>query len=151
MGTSWSIKFVTAEDVDLAVRSAVESELSRFDLCFSTYNEASEISRFNRHLSREPFAASAEFLAMVRLALEIARNIATNSAPISVAITKRMIWENLGVPDPASVMKREGPLFSWIGSQPDAREGVVSFVEKREPAWTMKPSKDMPDMPPPEG
>ncbi len=31
------------------------------------------------------------------------------------------------------VMARECPLFAWIGSQPDAREGVLSFVEKRPP------------------
>jgi hypothetical protein len=35
-----------------------------------------------------------------------------------------------------------------IGSQPDAREGDRSFVERRSPAWVMKPSKDMPDLPP---
>lgn len=35
-----------------------------------------------------------------------------------------------------------------IGSQPHAREGVRSFVEIRPSAWVMKPSKDMPDLPP---
>jgi hypothetical protein len=35
-----------------------------------------------------------------------------------------------------------------IGSQPDAREGAQSFVEKRPPTWVMKPSEDMPDLPP---
>lgn len=75
---------------------------------------------------------------------EIARTIAVHSAPVSVAITKRMIWENLGVSDPATAMKREGPPFAWLGSQPDAREGVLAFLEKREPEWQMRPSKDMP-------
>ncbi len=41
-------------------------------------------------------------------------------------------------------MKREGPPFAWLGSQPDAREGVLAFLEKREPEWQMRPSKDMP-------
>ena len=30
----------------------------------------------------------------------------------------------------------------------DAREGVLAFLEKREPEWQMRPSKDMPDLPP---
>jgi enoyl-CoA hydratase/carnithine racemase len=81
-------------------------------------------------------------------AREIASHIAVHSAPVSVAITKRMIWENFGVDDPAIAMKREGSTFAWIGSQPDAREGVLSFIEKREPEWKMKPSKDMPELGP---
>ena len=59
-----------------------------------------------------------------------------------------MIWENFGVDDPEAAMKREGPAFAWIGSQPDAREGVLSFIEKRNPEWKMKPSKDMPELDP---
>jgi hypothetical protein len=35
--------------------------------------------------------------------------------------------------------------FRWIGQQPDAREAVVSFMEKREPPWSMKVPGDMPD------
>lgn len=81
-------------------------------------------------------------------AREVARHIAVHSAPVSVAVTKRMIWENFGIDDPAVAMKREATTFAWIGSQPDAREGVLSFVEKREPEWKMKPSKDMPELDP---
>jgi enoyl-CoA hydratase/carnithine racemase len=38
------------------------------------------------------------------------------------------------------MMQRENPVFAWLGNQPDAREGVLSFVEKRQPKWTMTPS-----------
>ena len=48
---------------------------------------------------------------VLQRAHEIARHIAVHSAPVSVAITKRMIWENLGVADPATAMKREAPPF----------------------------------------
>jgi enoyl-CoA hydratase/carnithine racemase len=81
-------------------------------------------------------------------ARELAREIAVNSAPVSVALTKRMIWDNLGQTDAARVMQREAPLFAWIGSQPDAREGVVAFLEKRDPSWSMKASRDTPELPP---
>jgi hypothetical protein len=42
----------------------------------------------------------------------------------------------LGVPE---MRRREDPLFAWIGSQPDAAEGVVSFLEKRPPQWKLTP------------
>lgn len=76
-------------------------------------------------------------------ALEMARDIAENTAPASVAIAKRLLWEGqtLSVPD---MMKREGPAFAWLGNQADAKEGVMSFVEKRSPSWALSP-KDVPE------
>ena len=44
-----------------------------------------------------------------------------------------------------AMMEREAPLFAWTGRQTDAREGVVSFLEKREPAWKLRPSVDLPE------
>lgn len=66
-----------------------------------------------------------------------------NTAPASVAMTKRLLWKGLdsGL---AEMMKAEGPAFAWIGNQPDAREGVMSFLEKRAPDWKMTP-QDIPD------
>jgi hypothetical protein len=32
----------------------------------------------------------------------------------------------------------------WIGQQPDAKEGVASFLEKRPARFQMKPSRDLP-------
>ncbi len=75
-------------------------------------------------------------------ALEIASDY-VNTAPASVAITKRLLWEglNTGLTD---MMKREGPLFAWAGNQADAREGVMSFVEKRAPEWSLSAARDLP-------
>ena len=56
------------------------------------------------------------------------------TAPASVAITKKLLWEGVSS-SVGDMMKREGPLFAWAGNQPDAKEGVMSFVEKREPQW----------------
>jgi len=41
--------------------------------------------------------------------------------------------------------KRENELFAWLGNQPDAKEGIMSFVEKREPAWQMSAARDLPE------
>jgi len=76
-------------------------------------------------------------------AVEMARDIADNTAPASVAVAKRFLWDGLvsSVPD---MMRREGRIFAWLGNQPDAREGVLSFVEKRAPRWSLSPS-DVPE------
>jgi enoyl-CoA hydratase/carnithine racemase len=76
-------------------------------------------------------------------ALEHAREYAS-AAPASVAITKRLLWEGLNK-TPVEMMRREMQLFAWVGQQPDAREGVVSFLEKRAPKWKLRPSTDLPE------
>ena len=59
----------------------------------------------------------------------------------NVALAKRLLWQGVGVED---MMRRENKIFSWIGNQPDAKEGVVSFLEKRTPEWKLRPSRDKP-------
>ncbi len=66
-----------------------------------------------------------------------------NTAPASVAITKRLLWQGLDS-NPADMMRAEGPAFAWLGNQADAKEGVMSFLEKRPPEWQMS-VKDIPD------
>ncbi|MFT5389867.1 MAG: enoyl-CoA hydratase/carnithine racemase [Gammaproteobacteria bacterium] len=67
-----------------------------------------------------------------------------NTAPVSVAITKRLLWESVNG-SRAEFGKREDALFAWVGNQPDAREGIESFLEKRAPSWKMSARHDLPD------
>jgi enoyl-CoA hydratase/carnithine racemase len=78
-------------------------------------------------------------------ALGVARDIAANTAPASVAVTKRFLWEGFtsSVPD---MMRREGRVFAWLGNQADAREGVMAFVEKRSPRWSLSAKSVPADM-----
>ena len=79
--------------------------------------------------------------------LSAAMNMAAEyalSAPVSVGITKRLLWQGLHSSMP-EMLKKEEPLFAWVGNQPDAKEGVVSFIEKREPAWKLSVATDMPE------
>jgi enoyl-CoA hydratase/carnithine racemase len=68
-----------------------------------------------------------------------------NAAPVAVALSKRLLWEGLtaSVPD---MMAREFRVFRWASSQPDAKEGVLAFLEKRPPAWKLRAPADVPDL-----
>ena len=78
-------------------------------------------------------------------AVERAREF-TLAAPVSVAIGKRLIWENL-LPDMKATTAKEEPLFAWVGQQADAREGIESFLQRRSPEWKLRPATDTPPWP----
>ncbi len=67
------------------------------------------------------------------------------AAPVSVAMSKRLLWEGLTMPV-EDMLRREVPLFFHAAEQDDAIEGFSSFLEKRDPIWKLKAGKDMPDM-----
>ena len=79
--------------------------------------------------------------------LDTARAMASEyryAAPVSVAVTKRLLWEGMhtGV---SAMMQREDEVFPWFGDQPDAREGILSFLEKRDPQWKLSAARDLPE------
>lgn len=76
-------------------------------------------------------------------ALERARDIALNTAPVSAAISKRLLWDGLTA-TLASMRTREDELFAWTAQQADAREGVESFLEKRPAEWKLSVSRNLP-------
>ncbi|TML19924.1 MAG: crotonase [Actinobacteria bacterium] len=75
-----------------------------------------------------------------------ARDVATNAAPVSVALSKRLLWEGLTT-TAWDMVKREQELLPWLCNQADAVEGVTSFFERRAPVWTLSPVRDLPAWP----
>jgi len=81
---------------------------------------------------------------LLEAAREIAREIVDHTAPVSVALIRQMVWRLLGADDPMEAHKLESRGVYALGQLADSREGVVSFLEKRPPEFSLKPSEDMP-------
>jgi enoyl-CoA hydratase/carnithine racemase len=77
-------------------------------------------------------------------AQEIAREVADNTSPVSVALTRQMMWRLLGAPDPLEANRLESKALLALGRSSDAREGVAAFREKRSATFTSSPRTDMP-------
>ena len=77
-------------------------------------------------------------------AREIAMDIADNTAPVSVALTRQMIWRFGSDDGPFDLMKIDGAYALERGSTDDVKEGVASFLEKRKPDFPGKVTADMP-------
>ncbi|PCG14472.1 MULTISPECIES: crotonase/enoyl-CoA hydratase family protein [Sphingomonas] len=79
---------------------------------------------------------------------ELAREIADNTAPVSVALTRAMLWRGLGYSHPMDAHKVDSRAILSRGRSGDAKEGVTSFLEKRAPVYPDRVSRDMPDFVP---
>lgn len=81
-------------------------------------------------------------------ARRLARAIADHTAPLSVALTRRMIWHQLAADQPYRAHEIESQVIPFLVSLPDAQEGVAAFLEKRAARFTGKVSCDLPpDLP----
>ena len=76
----------------------------------------------------------------------IAREIADNTAPVSVALTRQMLWRMLGAAHPMEAHRVDSRGIQSRGASADAREGVDSFLEKRPAAYPVKVSDGLPDI-----
>ena len=83
---------------------------------------------------------------LVASAQALAREIAEQTGPVAVALTKRLLWHMAGEPDPAAAERLDSRVFGWATQSPDAKEGIRAFLEKRPARWGMKPGADLPDL-----
>ena len=78
-------------------------------------------------------------------ATALAREIVDNTAPVSVSLTRQMMWRGLSLDHPMLAHRLDSRLVYARGRGGDAKEGVTSFLEKRQPVYPDRVSRDMPD------
>ncbi len=78
-------------------------------------------------------------------AYALAAEIAENTAPVSIALTRQMMWRMLGASHPMEAHRIDSLAVHARGKQADSKEGIDSFLEKRPAQFSDKPSADMPD------
>lgn len=74
----------------------------------------------------------------------IALEIAQNTAPVSIAVTRQLLWRHAAADLPFDLMAHELALLPAMGASADVREGVSAFLERRPPAFPGRVSSDMP-------
>ena len=78
-------------------------------------------------------------------ALDITKKMVQNSAPVSISLTRQMLWRSLESSGPYDAHVIESKAIDSRGASEDAKEGVSSFLEKRPAKFKNKVSSDMPE------
>jgi enoyl-CoA hydratase/carnithine racemase len=74
-----------------------------------------------------------------------ATELVRQAAPLPVGLVKQLVYSSLGETDRDAAFARETKIIWWSGEQPDALEGVMSYLEKRPPAWSVSKSTPLPE------
>ena len=110
------------------------------ELCYSgriiDAQEASDIGLVSHIFEHEE---------MLDQSIDFCKNLTQGSAPVSVALARRLFWSSLGDDGPERSHELESQFISSRGKSGDAKEGVKSFLEKRDAEFPNKVSKDLPN------
>ena len=87
---------------------------------------------------------------LIPAARALAHSYIDKTAPVSVALIRQMMWRMLGASHPVEAHRIDSRAMFHRGRSADVREGIASFLEKREPRFTDSVSRDLPALPFPE-
>src|SRR5437867_7332956 len=76
----------------------------------------------------------------------LAAEIVENTAPVSVALARRLMWDMLGAAHPMEAHRADSRAMLARGQSADVRVGVNSFLEKRTPTFPDRVSDGLPDI-----
>lgn len=83
--------------------------------------------------------------AVLDAAYALAADLVANTAPVAVGVTRRLVYAMASTDSPAAAHELDSKLIARIATDPDAIEGVMSFLEKRAPRFPQRVSTDLPD------
>ena len=83
---------------------------------------------------------------LLQVARDLAQEIVDNTAPVSVALARQMMWRMLGASHPMEAHRVDSRGIQERGRSADTREGVMSFLQKRPAVFTDMVSTDIPDI-----
>lgn len=78
-------------------------------------------------------------------AVERARHLMATASPLSIALTRQLLWGMLGAPHPMDAHRVESAALQHTKASADSVEGIAAFLEKRAPVWPDRLSDRMPD------
>ncbi|WIX78022.1 enoyl-CoA hydratase-related protein [Amycolatopsis carbonis] len=82
--------------------------------------------------------------AVLDKAYELARDLVANTAPVSVAVTRQLLYRMASAPSPFEVHEVDSKLIGGIATNPDSIEGVLSFLQKRPAEFKLRVDHDLP-------
>lgn len=85
---------------------------------------------------------------LIEVARTLARDLTAASAPVSVALTRMMMWRMLGAADPMAAHRLDSRLMWQRGGSADAAEGIGAFLDKRTPCFSDGIGRALADLPP---
>jgi len=77
-------------------------------------------------------------------AMELAHKVTERSAPVSIAIARQMIWRMMGAEHPMDAHRIDSRALQSRGQSADVKEGIASFMDKRDPNFPNGVSHDFP-------
>ena len=83
---------------------------------------------------------------LLERALEIGSSYSNKTSSISVSLARQMMWNMLAATHPEEAHILDSMAMEKMGKSSDIKEGIASFLEKRDPNFPMKVSKDLPDL-----
>ena len=81
---------------------------------------------------------------VLQAARTLAAEIVDNASPVSVALTRQMLWRLSAADHPMAAHRIDSPGIAARGASADAVEGVMAFLQKRDAKFPLKVSSDMP-------
>jgi enoyl-CoA hydratase/carnithine racemase len=79
-------------------------------------------------------------------AIAFAHTLTDKTAPVSVAVTRQMVWNMLGASHPMEAHRADSRAINLRGAAADVQEGIASFKEKRDPKFVNSVANEMPDL-----